>query len=333
MAYDTFLAGVHAVLDLEDDDRVLRRAVLDRIRRTVPFDAYAWLLTDPETTVGTAPLADVPGQDQLSRLVALRYTSGRRWTTHEVGAPYDPVRPGSQFARFIAKLGSCDLVSLVFADRFGCWGFLDLWREARPFDEAERALLGLLGQPVTLALRRSLAASFIEPEVRVPGPSIRSVLLLDHDLSLRQQTPEAEDALRCLLPTEQSREPVPAAAYNVASQLLAVEAGIDTHPPRARALAAPGRWISLEAARLGDGIAVTIGPIEQSERCTLFCRSHGLSARETDVVVRLAEGHDTRAVGEELYVSPHTVQDHLKSVFDKTGVRSRRELLARLRGW
>jgi DNA-binding CsgD family transcriptional regulator len=333
VAYDTFLAGVHAVLDLEDDDRVLRRAVLDRIRRTVPFDAYAWLLTDPETTVGTAPLADVPGQAQLPHLVTLRYTSGRRWSTCECGVPYDPVRPGSQFDQFFANLGPYDIVSLVFADRFGCWGFLDLWRKARPFDEAELAILGLLGQPVTLALRRSVAASFLEPEARVGGPSIRSVLLLDHDLSLREQTPEAEDALRCLLPTEQSRQPVPAAAYNVASQLLAVEAGIDAHPPRARALAAPGRWISLEAARLGDGIAVTIGPIEQSERCSLFCRAYGLSARETDVVVRLAEGHDTRAVGEGLHVSRHTVQDHLKSVFDKTGVRSRRELLARMRGW
>ena len=31
-----------------------------RATPAVPFDAYAWLLTDPETSVGSSPLADVP---------------------------------------------------------------------------------------------------------------------------------------------------------------------------------------------------------------------------------------------------------------------------------
>jgi hypothetical protein len=38
----------------------LRLALLDGIRAAVAFDAYAWLLADPETEVGAAPLADVP---------------------------------------------------------------------------------------------------------------------------------------------------------------------------------------------------------------------------------------------------------------------------------
>jgi hypothetical protein len=38
----------------------LRLDLLDAIRRVVGFDAYAWLVTDPETSVGCAPLADVP---------------------------------------------------------------------------------------------------------------------------------------------------------------------------------------------------------------------------------------------------------------------------------
>lgn len=328
----SFLAGVHRSLARVDDDRILRRAVLEQVRRTVHFDAFAWLLTDPDTTVGTAPLAEVPCLDRLSRLVALRYTSGRRWTTVDPGVPYRPVLPGSDLALFLAGYGTYDVVSLVFADRFGWWGFLDLWREGGRFDAEEVQLLGLLGQPITAALRESRAAMFVLPDGATQRVSVRSVLLLGPDLSLRGQTAEADAGLRALLPTEESRRPLPAAAYNVAAQLLAVEAGVDAHRPLARDAVSPGEWICVQGARLGDDIAVTIGPVEQRERWNLFCRAHGLSDRETDVVTYLAEGDDTKTLATRLNLSEHTVQDHLKSVFAKTGVQSRRELLARARG-
>jgi DNA-binding CsgD family transcriptional regulator len=326
------MAGAERWLTGVDDDRGLRRGVLEQIRRSIPFDAFAWLLTDPETTVGTAPLAEVPCLDKLHRLVALRYTSGRRWTAGDPGVPYRPVLPGSELARFIADYGPYDVVSVAFRDRFGWWGFLDLWRHGDEFDGGECERLGLLAPSVTAALRASRAATFVIPGEGAPSASGRSVLLLGPDLTLRRQTPEAEAGLRALLPTEESRRPVPAVAYNVAAQLLAVEAGIDNHPSSARAAVSPGEWISVQAARLGEDIAVTIGPVEQRERWNLFCRTHGLSIRETEVVTHLAHGDDTRALAARLHLSEHTVQDHLKSAFAKAGVQSRRELLARARG-
>ena len=51
------------------------------MQHLVGFDAYAWLLTDPETKVGTAPLAEVPDLAALPRLIRLRYTTTlNRWT-------------------------------------------------------------------------------------------------------------------------------------------------------------------------------------------------------------------------------------------------------------
>jgi hypothetical protein len=44
----------------DGSSRALRRALLEEIGRNVSFDAYAWLLTDPETEVGCDPVADVP---------------------------------------------------------------------------------------------------------------------------------------------------------------------------------------------------------------------------------------------------------------------------------
>ena len=58
--------------------------MLTEIGRVVPHEAYVWPLTDPETSVGTAPLADVPAPllAELPRLIHLKYlTEVNRWTT------------------------------------------------------------------------------------------------------------------------------------------------------------------------------------------------------------------------------------------------------------
>ena len=58
--------------------------------------------------------------------------------------------------------------------------------------------------------------------------------------------------------------------------------------------------------------------------------AYGLTPRERDVVASILRGSSTAAIAAELVVSAHTVQQHLKSVFDKTGVRSRRDLVGKV---
>ena len=96
-------------------------------------------------------------------------------------------------------------------------------------------------------------------------------------------------------------------------------------------------WLTLRAARLGqadiaDDIAVTIERTTPGERLDLFSRACGLTPREAELLGHLATGADTHQTAESMFVSEHTVQDHLKAIFAKSGAPNRRVLLARATG-
>jgi DNA-binding NarL/FixJ family response regulator len=326
--------------------RALRRALLEGIGRNVGFDAYAWLLCDPETEVGCDPVADVPCMPELPKLIRLKYaTDTNRWTRMRtpVARLLDATRGRPEHSLvwrdLLAAHDVVDVASMVFRDRFGCWAFLDLWRmgSVAPFTDRESDSLRAIASPVTAALRRAQAETFhIADAAQAPdGPA---VLVLSPDLRVRAQTPETEAYLRALVPPAADRQPIPAGAYNVGAQLLASEDGVDSHPPRARVHLGQGVWLTLRAARIVESdetdpdIAVTIEPTSPNERMGLFSLAHGLTKRETEIVAACARGTDTRGLANELFVSENTIQDHFKSIFAKTRTRPRGELLAIARG-
>ncbi|HEY7147357.1 MAG TPA: helix-turn-helix transcriptional regulator [Streptosporangiaceae bacterium] len=335
------------------DTRALRLRLLPEIRAAVGFDAYAWLLTDPQTSVGCAPLADVPCLPELPRLIRLKYlTPVNRWT--RLQAPVGLLRQatGGDLARsllwreLLSGYGVADVASVVFRDQHGCWGFLDLWRSASsvPFTQEDAGFLARLSPPVTRSLREGQAAAFAPRQPDSRGRAGPVVLLLSADLEVLGETPPAQEYLRMLVPPADGYAPVPAGAYNVAAQLLAAEAGADDNEPWARVHLSGGLWMTLRAGRIGaagpraepggaqPAIAVAIEESSPAERVSLFARCYGLTARESQLLTQLAAGHDTRAIAAMMFLSEHTVQDHLKAIFAKTGSRTRRGVLARAIG-
>jgi DNA-binding CsgD family transcriptional regulator len=160
--------------------------------------------------------------------------------------------------------------------------------------------------------------------------------MVDDALQITGQTSAATQWLKHLLPTGTGQAPIPAAAYNVAAQLLANEAGIDAHPPSARTYVAGRTWVTLRASRLtsaspaeGSAIAVSVEETPGSQRLDLFARAHGLTGREQHLLRLLAHGLDTRELAKAMAIAiaEYTVQDHLKSVFAKTAAGSRNALI------
>jgi DNA-binding CsgD family transcriptional regulator len=72
--------------------------------------------------------------------------------------------------------------------------------------------------------------------------------------------------------------------------------------------------------------ATAPGPGEQEQAMARL----GLTRRECAVALAVVRGQTTAEIAADLVVSPHTVQDHLRNVFDKLGVGSRQQLATRL---
>jgi len=167
------------------------------------------------------------------------------------------------------------------------------------------------------------------------------VLVLDADLNVRASTASARGWLAQLVPPNLPFAELAASApvFNVASRVLARTAearppGAPTQlPARARVRSLTGAWAVIEGEALDPvdkTVAVTIRPAAASEILDLRFLAYDLTVRERELVSLLLSGSDTHALSERLFLSPHTVQDHLKSIFGKTGARTRKELVATL---
>lgn len=75
---------------------------------------------------------------------------------------------------------------------------------------------------------------------------------------------------------------------------------------------------------------VTIAPTEPKQVLGLTALGYGLTRREQEVIDLVVRGASTRQISQALFISEYTVKDHLAHIFDKVGVRGRRELTKRL---
>ena len=100
--------------------------------------------------------------------------------------------------------------------------------------------------------------------------------------------------------------------------------------PQLRVRASSGRWATLHASWMYSGgeeaITVTIDEAAPAEVAPLIMSAYGLTDREKTICGLVCQGLPTRQIAGRLHLTTDTVQDHLKSVFDRTDVHSRGEL-------
>jgi DNA-binding CsgD family transcriptional regulator len=229
-----------------------------------------------------------------------------------------------------------DELRAAAVDERGCWASFELMRTSdEPRFEPEDA--NLMRDAARILARRLREASVSASDGGGVEAGQTGVVLVDENLQPQGFTRPAREWFELLKAREQPEATLlPTHVYGVIGRLLAAESGDDPgRPPRVRVQTGGGRWAIVEAARvegIPSAVAVTVHAATAEDILALVAAAHGLSTRERELVALVLEGLTTRELAARMFISRYTVQDHLKSVFDKLGVRSRRELVTGMFG-
>jgi DNA-binding CsgD family transcriptional regulator len=322
------------------------REATDVLRSAVPFhETPCWYTLDPASLLVTSHfhegLDELPPEwlaheyyeDDVNKLADVARSERGISTLHEATGGDPASSPRWHFNMTMG--GDQELVAALRTPSGEVWGALGLYRVpgAPLFDRDEIDLVRSLAPLLAEGARRALlVGEAADPE----GPESPGLVVLTDTWEVESVTPGVERWLSELPDGHWDAGRLPAAVYAVAGRALRSANGDDApgEVAVARVLSRSGTWVVLHGAALvADGarrVAVIVELAHPARISPLLMSAYGLTHREQEVTRLVLQGESTAQIAERLVVSPHTVQQHLKRVFEKTGVRSRRDLVGKL---
>ncbi|MGW0172560.1 helix-turn-helix transcriptional regulator [Rhodococcus sp. NPDC003322] len=323
-------------------------AAMELLTKAVPFDAACFGTIDPATSMVTGSVKaglDNPCEvefayheyveDDVSLFSDLARSNVGVSILHEVTGG-DP-RRSSRFRELFEPMFDLGHEMRVMMRTGGdVWGGLAIYRRAggSGFSPAEADFIDGLTGMLAVGVRAGLIAD-AAPGTDVVGPENGpAVLTFDHENNLCQATLAAQVRVEELGGDLWTDLPQPVVATLAGARALAT--GRSSAVPRVRVRSRTGQWLAVHAAPLAGRaghpmqVVVTIEPAGAPEVVPLVVAAFGLTPRERDVVDGVLRGASTGEIAKALHLSPYTVQDHLKVIFDKAGVSNRKELTARV---
>jgi DNA-binding CsgD family transcriptional regulator len=324
-------------------------AVARLLRDAVGYDGALWFGADPSTWLATSPvLAENIENGHCETYWRREFLVEDALLFRDVARAKPPVgalravladnpRRSARYRECIAPQGYDDELRAAFQVDGETWGLVSLFRErGRPsFSADDTAVVGELLAPVAEALRRTAVltrpAGGGEPEE--PG-----LMMFDaHGVLLSLNDPARAwlDELP-VGPLTSDGVPLPTQVMASVARARAIAEGREQGQARLRVRSRSGRWLVVHASslRLADGsvgdTALVIEPARAAEIAPLIVTAYELSRREQEIVQLVARGRSTQEIASTLFLSPHTVRDHLKAIFEKVGVSSRGELVAKV---
>jgi len=324
------------------DDSALRREVASRLKAMAGVDAAFIATVDPATLLFTSAISEDPLIEAAPAFLANELDGHDVNRFIDLAAGSDLVRTldeatrgdrdsSARHAAIMRPLGLGDELRVALRTRQACWGVMCLHRQAGAtgFSSQERDIVARIAPHVAEGLRRALLAGHARDSYPALG---HGVVILDASGSVTSVNDAAE---RWLAQIPESDWP---SSCQLPLPLLVAAGHAGAAPERPattlRLRTVHGDWLSVHASPLhGSGERSTVLILEEpgpGELVSLILTSHGVTGAQTRVVSLVLRGYSTKQIVGQLAISQYTVQEHLRAVFDKLGVRSRQELAAAL---
>ncbi len=312
-------------------------ATLAALHDVTTFSWSAVMTVDPDTLLPTGGLVEgfsadacapfwdhellAPGYNKFTDLARSTATVATLYDATDGDLARAPI-----YTNLYAQLGAVDELRAAFLVGSRCWGVATLLRavDDGPFSDDDcRHVEALV--PI---IARSLRAGVVALDMAAKGAA--AMIVVDQDNRVRDLTIEAGRLIDELQTVGVDEDGLPSIVRNVVTRARASRASSHV---ATRLHGVSGGWrrvtaIPMEGER--GSVAVMIEPARAADLTPILLEAYGLTEREIEIVVQLARGLSTKEIAGELSISPHTVRDHVKSIFAKTGFSTRGELVARV---
>jgi DNA-binding CsgD family transcriptional regulator len=306
----------------------------------VPHEGYCLIGFDPVSGLRVFTVSRDAVADSYERLWHNETVEHDLHRFTDLGQRLDPVGtlggggPGEARSQRLHEIlpehGFSRELRLALRGRGILWGALVLLREhgRPPFSDEEANATRAIAQPLTQAVKRTS----VRPRGQVPPPLPPGVVVVRPDGTAEAISPQAAAWFSDMHISGRltAEHPLPGVVMHAAAVARNEQQARTSQLARIRTRS--GRWLSLAACLLGGGrVAVVLQPATSDQLLPAMAAWHEFTPRQLDVLHLLERARPIKQIARRLQLSPHTVEDHLKALYRKTGTNSQQELLAALR--
>jgi DNA-binding CsgD family transcriptional regulator len=319
------------------------------LRRLVDFDAIALVGTDPTSGLPTSPIHSEGLEGMTAALCSdhwerefvvadvarFRELYGAEIPAASLRASVDDPRRSPRFTSFLRRLDFSDELRVACRANDVPWALITLWRREGVFGDREAKLMAGLSTPIAEQVRaRAMVA---RAKGNWAAPDSPGVVVQDAQgkvLSINQQARDLIDMVDDPRAGEGEAD-LPFWMLAIGHEVRS-RARLGAASERVRVRTRDGSWLVCHGSVLfgpDNRPTQTVIVVERArpgEVAPIAVEAYDLTERERQIAALIGRGLDTGAIAERLYLSIHTVRDHVKALLAKVGVSSRGELVAAL---
>ncbi|MBU5258458.1 helix-turn-helix transcriptional regulator [Bacillus pumilus] len=319
----------------------LRQHIRDELAAVLDFDAACITTIDPATLLSTGSFTDEPIEEIHDQLFQNEFLK-KDVHLHEYLAK-GPIHAASlvqsgeylnsdRYRDILLPKGWSDELRAALVIQGECWGIASLYRlkDKEPFQEQD--IRAVIEQTPRLAAKLRDELFKKRDTEEDDAAEQQGFLILSHDYNLLYGNETGLHWLHTFQAFEQihDKATMPRLFRALGAKLL--YGGIDQTAAIMTRMPT-GLFLSLQAFRLAqaagqeEAVMIHIKRAQTNDILPYAAKTYRLTEREMNVLDCLLKGQSTKEIASTLFISTHTVHDHVKAMLQKTNLSSRRMLV------